>query len=123
VISAIDFRFGGGLTISAGNSGTLEALLGAAPVVARVPLGGTFADGPVTISAPAAPGPLPFAGAAAALAWSHRLRLRIEVGQNMERRLLRKPCGRYRKSIYGSLAIQCQAMIDLEGTSNIAIVH
>lgn len=83
VISAIDFRFGGGLTITAGNSGSLKALLGAAPVVAQVPLGGTFADGPVTISAPAAPGPLPFAGAAAALAWSRRLRLRIEVGQNM----------------------------------------
>ena len=87
VISAIDFRFGGGLTITAGNSGSLNALLGAAPVVAQVPLGGTFADGPVTISAPAAPGPLPFAGAAAALAWSRRLRLRIEVGQNMERGL------------------------------------
>ena len=92
VISAIDFRFGGGLTITAGNSGSLNALLGAAPVVAQVPLGGTFADGPVTISAPAAPGPLPFAGAAAALAWSRRLRLRIEVGQNMERGLLMKPC-------------------------------
>jgi len=87
VISAIDFRFGGGLTITAGNSGSLNALLGAAPVVAQVPLGGTFAEGSVTISAPAAPGPLPFAGAAAALAWSRRLRLRIGVVQNMERGL------------------------------------
>ena len=93
VISAIDFRFGGGLTITAGNSGSLNALLGAAPVVVQVPLGGTFADGPVTISAPAAPGPLPYAGAAAALAWSRRLRLRLEVGRNMERGLLMKPCG------------------------------
>ena len=93
VISAIDFRFGGGLTITAGNSGSLNALLGAAPVVAQVPLGGTFADGPVTISAPAAPGPLPIAGAAAALAWSRRLRLRIEAGQGKEKGLQMKPRG------------------------------
>ena len=87
VIAAIDFSFGGGLMITAGNSGSLKVLLGAAPMVAQVPLGGTFAEGPVTISAPAAPGPLPIAGAAAALAWSRRLRLRIQVGQNMERGL------------------------------------
>lgn len=93
VISAIDFRFGGGLTITAGNSGSLKALLGAAPVVAQVPLGGTFADGPVTISTPGAPGPLPIAGAAAALAWSRRLRLRIEAGQGMEKGLHLKPRG------------------------------
>jgi hypothetical protein len=93
VISAIDFRFGGGLTITAGNSGSLKALLGTAPVVAQVPLGGIFADGPVTISAPAAPGPLPIAGAAAALAWSRRLRLRIEAGQGKERGPLIRPRG------------------------------
>ena len=77
VIQAIDFRFGGGLTISAGSSGPLLALLGAAPVLVQVPLGGSFADGPVTLSIPAAPGPIPFAGAAAALAWSRRLRRRL----------------------------------------------
>jgi hypothetical protein len=79
VIQAIDFRFGGGLTISAGSSGPLLGLLGAAPVQVQVPLGGSFADGPVTLSIPAAPGPLPFAGAAAALAWSRRLRRRLRL--------------------------------------------
>ena len=90
VISAIDFRFGGGLTITAGNSGSLKALFGAAPVVAQVPLGGTFADGPVTFSTPGAPGPLPIAGAAAALAWSRRLRRRIEGGHDKKRVVLPK---------------------------------
>ena len=79
VIQAIDFRFGGGLTISAGSTGPLLGLLGAAPVQVQVPLGGSFADGPVTLSIPAAPGPLPFAGAAAALAWSRRLRRRLRL--------------------------------------------
>jgi hypothetical protein len=79
VIQAIDFRFGGGLTISAGSTGPLLSLLGAAPVQVQVPLGGSFADGPVTLSIPAAPGPLPFAGAAAALAWSRRLRRRLRL--------------------------------------------
>jgi hypothetical protein len=79
VIQAIDFRFDGGLTISAGSSGPLLGLLGAAPVQVQVPLGGSFADGPVTLSIPAAPGPLPFAGAAAALAWSRRLRRRLRL--------------------------------------------
>jgi hypothetical protein len=77
VIQAIDFRFGGGLTISAGSAGPLLALLGPDPVVVQVPLGGSFADGPVTLSFPAAPGPLPIAGAAAALTWSRRLRRRL----------------------------------------------
>jgi hypothetical protein len=77
VIQAIDFLFGGGITISAGSSGPLLALLGAAPVAVQVPLGGSFADGPVTLSIPAAPGPVPIAGAAAALAWSRRLRRRL----------------------------------------------
>jgi hypothetical protein len=45
----------------------------------QVPLGGSFADGQVTLSIPAAPGPLPFAGAAAALAWSRRLRRRLRL--------------------------------------------
>lgn len=93
VIAAIDFSFGGGLMITAGNSGPLKVLLGVAPMVAQVPLGGTFADGPVTISAPAAPGPLPIAGAAAALAWSRRLRSRIGAGQDRERGLPVKSCG------------------------------
>ena len=79
VLQAIDFRFGGGLTISAGSTGPLLGLLGAAPVLVQVPLGGSFADGPVTLSIPAAPGPLPFAGAAAALAWSRRLRRRLRL--------------------------------------------
>jgi hypothetical protein len=77
VIQAIDFRFGGGLTISAGSAGPLLALLGPDPVVVQVPLGGSFADGPVTLSVPAAPGPIPIAGAAAALTWSRRLRRRL----------------------------------------------
>jgi hypothetical protein len=77
VIQAIDFRFGGGLTISAGSAGPLLALLGPDPVVLQVPLGGSFADGPVTLSVPAAPGPIPIAGAAAALTWSRRLRRRL----------------------------------------------
>jgi hypothetical protein len=77
VIQAIDFRFDGGLTISAGSAGPLLALLGPDPVVVQVPLGGSFADGPVTLSFPAAPGPLPIAGAAAALTWSRRLRRRL----------------------------------------------
>jgi hypothetical protein len=77
VIQAIDFRFGGGITITAGSSGPLLALLGAAPVAVQVPLGGSFTDGPVTLSIPAAPGPMPIAGAAAALAWSRRLRRRL----------------------------------------------
>ena len=79
VIQAIDFRFGGGLTISAGSSGPLLALLGADPELVQVPLGGNFAAGPVTLSVPAAPGPLPIAGAAAALAWSRRLRSRLRL--------------------------------------------
>jgi hypothetical protein len=77
VIQAIDFRFDGGITITAGSSGPLLALLGPDPVVVQVPLGGSFADGPVTLSVPAAPGPIPIAGAAAALAWSRRLRRRL----------------------------------------------
>ncbi|MFM7732406.1 MAG: hypothetical protein ACKO6F_02860 [Cyanobium sp.] len=79
VIQAIDFKFGGGLTISAGSTGPLLGLVGAAPLQAQVPLGGSFADGPVTLSIPAAPGPLPFAGAAAALAWSRSLRRRLRL--------------------------------------------
>jgi hypothetical protein len=77
VIQAIDFRFGGGITITAGSSGPLLALLGPAPLAVQVPLGGSFADGPVTLSLAAAPGPIPIAGAAAALAWSRRLRRRL----------------------------------------------
>ncbi len=77
VIQAIDFRFGGGLTISAGSAGPLLALLGPDPVVVQVPLGGSFADGPVTLSVPAAPGPIPIVGAATALTWSRRLRRRL----------------------------------------------
>jgi hypothetical protein len=77
VIQAIDFRFDGGITITAGSSGPLLALLGPAPVAVQVPLGGSFADGPVTLSLAAAPGPLPIAGAAAALAWSRHLRRRL----------------------------------------------
>ena len=77
VIQAIDFRFGGGLSISAGSAGPLLALLGPDPVGVQVPLGGSFADGPVTLSVPAAPGPIPIAGAAAALTWSRRLRRRL----------------------------------------------
>lgn len=77
VIQAIDFRFGGGITITAGSSGPLLALLGPAPLAMQVPLGGSFADGPVTLSLAAAPGPIPIAGAAAALAWSRRLRRRL----------------------------------------------
>ncbi len=77
VIQAIDFRFGGGITVTAGSSGPLLALLGSDPVVVQVPLGGNFADGPVTLSVAAAPGPIPIAGAAAALAWSRRLRRRL----------------------------------------------
>ena len=76
-IQAIDFRFGGGLTISAGSAGPLLALLGPVPVAVQVPLGGSFADGPVTLSLAATPGPIPIAGAAAALAWSRRLRRRL----------------------------------------------
>jgi hypothetical protein len=79
VIQAIDFRFRGGLTISAGSAGPLLALLGPDPVLVQVPLGGNFADGPLTLSVPAAPGPLPIAGAAAALAWSRRLRSRLRL--------------------------------------------
>ena len=77
VIQAIDFRFGGGLTISAGSAGPLLALLGPDPVMVQVPLGGSFADGPVTLSVSAVPGPIPIAGAAAALTWSRRLRRRL----------------------------------------------